>query len=608
MNLSVGADISNLTSGLDKGKAKVKDFAQQSASALSQLETKGFKPMVKGADQASFALTNLGRVAQDAPFGFVGIANNLNPLVESFQRLRVESGSNKEALKALTSQLTGAGGIGIALSIATAAISFATIGFSAWTRGLEAAKQKAKEAASAFDEINKEASKEQALILTLVTAIESEVTSRKQKKDALKQLQDVNPEYFAGLKLEGDLVNGLATAYTKYKDSILASVQNKVDSRQLEAVLEKINKANEEQNQNKIFAASNQQRINQLIQAGGISEAASLKTLQEKLTNTDKLKRLELERDEILKRIAERGFTGEIKFDDSKAKEVNLKATIKELKLDPVGLAGLKPITFEGLVKTKAEQIRNEKAEALQKWKDYRVVFPVEIKAFASEGLKEAARNGMELGKEVAGAISSVIGNLDVSEKVKSKIIAALSNLSPEEILKAAKWAETIGQLETQAVGKMIEGLADTLMNGGNGLKDTFKALLGLVGDFLIQLGTAAVKAAFVAQALKALQKNPTLSLVVGFAAIAAGALIKASIPKFATGTDFFSRGGTALVGDRGPELLTLPKGSKITPNDKIGQLSGGGILVMVTGEFRQRGRDMVATVVSAQQANSRIF
>lgn len=37
-----------------------------------------------------------------------------------------------------------------------------------------------------------------------------------------------------------------------------------------------------------------------------------------------------------------------------------------------------------------------------------------------------------------------------------------------------------------------------------------------------------------------------------------------------ALGTDFW-RGGTTMVGERGAEMVTLPRGSKITPNDKLG-------------------------------------
>lgn len=80
-----------------------------------------FKTNAKGADQA---LLNLSRVVQDAPFGFIGIANNLNPLLESFQRLQKETGSSGKAMKALASSMLGAGGVGLAL----AAVQFAALG------------------------------------------------------------------------------------------------------------------------------------------------------------------------------------------------------------------------------------------------------------------------------------------------------------------------------------------------------------------------------------------------------------------------------------------------------------------------------------------------
>ena len=62
--------------------------------ALANLQTfikanKGLKDEMQKigpvSNQATNALTNLSRVAQDAPYGFIGIANNLNPLLESFQ-------------------------------------------------------------------------------------------------------------------------------------------------------------------------------------------------------------------------------------------------------------------------------------------------------------------------------------------------------------------------------------------------------------------------------------------------------------------------------------------------------------------------------------------
>lgn len=69
------------------------------------------------------AVTNLNRVVQDAPFGIIGISNNIEPLVSSFQSLRVQTGSATGALKQLAvSAFTGPGALITVVSLATSAL------------------------------------------------------------------------------------------------------------------------------------------------------------------------------------------------------------------------------------------------------------------------------------------------------------------------------------------------------------------------------------------------------------------------------------------------------------------------------------------------------
>jgi hypothetical protein len=94
---------------------------QETVTATSQLGT-AFKKMPNASGQATMALSNLSRVAQDAPYGFMGIANNINPLLESFQRLQSSSGSTGAALKAMGSALIGPAGIGLAVGVVSSLI------------------------------------------------------------------------------------------------------------------------------------------------------------------------------------------------------------------------------------------------------------------------------------------------------------------------------------------------------------------------------------------------------------------------------------------------------------------------------------------------------
>ena len=54
---------------------------------------------------------------------------------------------------------------------------------------------------------------------------------------------------------------------------------------------------------------------------------------------------------------------------------------------------------------------------------------------------------------------------------------------------------------------------------------------------------------------------------------------VRSIIPGFANGTSF-APGGMAVVGERGPELVNLPRGSQVTPNHRLGNASGNGVTI----------------------------
>ncbi|MGO4836880.1 hypothetical protein AB4144_32005, partial [Rhizobiaceae sp. 2RAB30] len=88
-------------------------------------------------------------------------------------------------------------------------------------------------------------------------------------------------------------------------------------------------------------------------------------------------------------------------------------------------------------------------------------------------------------------------------------------------------------------------------------------------------------------------------------------------IPGFAKGTNF-APGGVAMVGERGPELVNLPRGARVIPNHDLSRLRGPStrpqapITIRVIGEegpmFRpaiQAESQDVAVSVSDQRINS---
>lgn len=187
-----------------------------------------FKNIPKGANQAANAITNLGRVAQDLPFGFVGIQNNLNPLLESFQRLRAETGSGKAALAALGQSLIGPAGIGIALSVVSAAILIFQNGIAGFNSKTKEAKEKADEFAKSIRSIGlvqQEATAGVEGQISTVNALAAAVSNSNlpyaQRKRALEELKDINKAYFGDLKLEDAATGALTKTVDEYTKALV---------------------------------------------------------------------------------------------------------------------------------------------------------------------------------------------------------------------------------------------------------------------------------------------------------------------------------------------------------------------------------------------------
>lgn len=203
---TAGVSFAPLISGLKNTESA----AGAAANALTKV-----KP---GGDQATQSLINLSRVAQDAPYGFLGIANNLNPLLESFQRLKASTGSTGGALKALGSSLTGAGGIGLALGVASSLLVL--FGDKLFGTG-----RKAKEAAKEIDEAYTAAANglaAQAVKLTSLVGVVQNVNSKyEDKKNALAAINQEYKSYIKNLDLEKVTLDNVALAYDRIVESML---------------------------------------------------------------------------------------------------------------------------------------------------------------------------------------------------------------------------------------------------------------------------------------------------------------------------------------------------------------------------------------------------
>ncbi len=183
-----------ITADTAEALANLNNFIKTSKGLKTEMQTFG---NVSG--QATNALSNLSRVAQDAPYGFIGIANNLNPLLESFQRLQVSAGSTGGALKAMASGLMGPAGIGLALGAVSSIIVAFGPKIADFINGTNEATKAEDKFAQSLSDARAEASETGIRLQAYLTITQNASVSDERRAEALKavknELGKVNSAY-----------------------------------------------------------------------------------------------------------------------------------------------------------------------------------------------------------------------------------------------------------------------------------------------------------------------------------------------------------------------------------------------------------------------------
>ena len=236
LQINIGADTKGLETGLQRATAAVETF------------DKNVKKTVSSSGQATLALSNLGRVASDAPFGFIAIANNIEPLIQSLQGLGKTSGGIGGTLKALGASLIGPGGLLLGFSLVSSAITVAVQKYGSLGNAINALFGSQDElvkltadAADSYAKFNKElkttadiqgqaASSVQgeiSKVKTLATIVTDQTKSYNERNSALKALQEINKTYFGDIDEEGVKLGKLTTAVEAYTQATIQAAVTK---------------------------------------------------------------------------------------------------------------------------------------------------------------------------------------------------------------------------------------------------------------------------------------------------------------------------------------------------------------------------------------------
>jgi tape measure domain-containing protein len=206
-----------------------------------------------------------------------------------------------------------------------------------------------------------------------------------------------------------------------------------------------------------------------------------------------------------------------------------------------------------------------------------------------SNAVQDWANNAGKKAQSVLGAVENVFSQLtslssattnkkieDLDREMNARLELVKGNADAEEAIRAdfeqRKYAIEAAGAKKRKRLSVIQGVINAAQGTLKGLADG-----GIVG-------------AIIAAAIGAVQ----LAII--------------SKQSYAKGTNN-APGGLSLVGEFGPELVNLPKGSQVTPNSKtmsmLNQMNSGASNINLNGEFRIAGSDLLLTVRRAE-ANAR--
>lgn len=569
----------------------------------------------KASNEAANSLNNLSRIAQDAPFGFIGISNNINPMLESFQRLKTQTGSTGAALKSMATGLMGAGGLGLAVGIVSSLL--VVFGDKLFKSGdaAETQAEKIKKAKQALDDYieglsavdnarvkgQQSAEGELTHLQALYTATQNANIPIATRKKLVDDLQTQYPAYFGNINKEIILAGGAKDAYDKLTNAIIAVATAKAFE---ESITEKKKEqiALEREHKDKLVdlkkaedAFVKSQQAAEKFAEKSAPGAVSVSSLQRSVGESDEQKKFNKE----IK------LTGEHqeKINKNLREQVDLRNELNKTIKESQGQALIDPgtkIETPKVDKGNAEKENKELEKLLQEKKDILLEFVKDFETIKipfpdlSKPLEDF--NATELTGELRDKLTKALLSIaPIKYKVPLDVVgvdlkkdklpalqmpvdiqAKIANA--DQIAKDAQkraddlkkiFEDAFIQISTEGFAGIGEAIGAAL--SGSDIGNVFKAFESMLGGAVQQLGKQIIAlnvAAFAAKkALKLTFANPAIGIAAGIALVAVGAALKnlasGGIKGFAQGGWVKGHGN----GDTVPAMLT--PGEFVVTKDK---------------------------------------
>jgi tape measure domain-containing protein len=522
-------------------------------------------------------------------------------LLPKVQDLTKWLGLQRAAFIALTPATQAFVAIGLAVAIGTMAYNMGL-----FNRELTASEKALAKVNELTQQAKSDTAGERAQVEALIGILKSETESREKKIEALEKLKQINPEYFGQLNIEKLTVDNLNKSYEAYVDGIIKAARAK----KAEGELIKLDEAQQQALQRVIDAEKAVQR-----QVESRSQAQTFASASNQINANQALIDAKSQLDAINKQIeAVKGLIKEnVKLEVStkassaatlksaQAGAVSEAATKKQTKeqkalndeLEKTAVIQSKPIpNFEPLPTPQIPGQVQSEVPLEQQIPDFSGILAATADFYKKqqqdqEDLIEARKKAFkDLAWEAAYSLENLFSAFDERQ------IKSLEASYQQRIKYAGKDTDERARLEAEFEAKREEiqrrgakrkkalAMAEAAINTAVAITKTYAQF-----GFPFGLGLAIAQAAVGATQIAAIAATP-----------------------FARGTQF-APGGLSLVGEQGPELMNVPRGSQILSNNRTNRaLEGINSQANISGEFTVRGTDLVLVLDRAQSKQKRVF